>query len=54
MKEMIKSIYSTEKEISTTFKESLLEPQMEICKKTMRKSHKKNDSRSKLAITTKD
>ena len=42
------------REISITSKESLLELQMVICKKMMRKSkNHKIDSRSKLAITLK-
>ena len=42
------------REISITFKESLLEPQTEICKKMMKKNQNhKIDSRSKLAITLK-
>ena len=54
MKGMIKNIYSMVREISITSKESLLELQMVICKKMMRKSkNHKIDSRSKLAITLK-
>ena len=54
MKVTIKSIYSMVREISITSKESLLEPQTVICKKTMKKKQNhKIDSRSKLAITLK-